>query len=302
MKAPARRRRSASRRRVARGLRAGTRERIDAVHLGLHMTSGECEAFAQARNDEIQRTRPERKGAQSRRSVGLRHADADPGTSDPLRLAGARRARHRPDRHRQDRRLHPAHAVDARARPRARPHAPNSHSGADARARRPGRGGVRQIRRQPQAEPRPPDRRRLVRRPGGQDRARRRRGDRDSRTPARFHRARRPALERHRDSRHRRGRPHARHGLHSRHRAYLQARSLHPPNAVLLGDDAAGNHPPRRHVSPQSGARRGLPRRHHRREHHTGACALGRNARREALDAEAHHPGRRQFQERAHLL
>ena len=85
-------------------------------------------------------------------------------------------------------------------------------------------------------------------------------------------------LNAHRDSRHRRGRPDARHGLHSRHRAHLQARAFHPPDAVLLGDDAAGNHPPGRHVSPQSGARRSLPRRHDRREHHPGARAFGRNA------------------------
>jgi hypothetical protein len=37
---------SASRRRLARGLRAGTRESIDAGPRGLHMTANECKAFA----------------------------------------------------------------------------------------------------------------------------------------------------------------------------------------------------------------------------------------------------------------
>ena len=34
------------------------------------------------------------------------------------------------------------------------------------------------------------------------------------------------------------------------HRAHLQARAVHPPDAVLLGDHAAGNHPSRRRVPP----------------------------------------------------
>ena len=38
------------------------------------------------------------------------------------------------------------------------------------------------------------------------------------------------------------------------------------------------------------------------REHHPGARAFGRHAGREALDLAAHHPRRREFQERDHLL
>ena len=60
---------------------------------------------------------------------------------------------------------------------------------------------------------------------------------------ARLRRARQDPAHRHRDPRHRRSRPHARHGLHSRHRAHLQAGAVHPPDPVLLGDHAAGNHP-----------------------------------------------------------
>ena len=45
-----------------------------------------------------------------------------------------------------------------------------------------------------------------------------------------------------RDPRHRRGRPHARHGLHPRHREDLQAAATAPADAVLLGHHAAGDH------------------------------------------------------------
>ena len=69
------------------------------------------------------------------------------------------------------------------------------------------------------------------------------------------------------------------------HRAHLQARAVHAPDAVLLGDHAAGDHPPRRCVPAQSGARRSLQGRHDRREHHPDARAVRRIAGREALDA-----------------
>ena len=87
--------------------------------------------------------------------------------------------------------------------------------------------------------------------------------DRDAGPPARLRRSRQdPAPERHRDPGDRRSRPDARHGLHSRHRAHLQAGAVHPPDAVLLGDHAAGNHPPHRGLPAQSGARRSVARRH----------------------------------------
>ncbi len=57
-------------------------------------------------------------------------------------------------------------------------------------------------------------------------------------TPARSYRARRAAAHRRRAAGHRRSRPHARHGLHPGHRAHLQAGPVHPPDAVLHGDDA----------------------------------------------------------------
>ena len=64
-------------------------------------------------------------------------------------------------------------------------------------------------------------------------------------TPGRlldFSRTRQAAADRHRDPRHRRSRPHARHGLHPGHRADLQAGAVHAPDAVLLGDHAARDH------------------------------------------------------------
>ena len=42
---------------------------------------------------------------------------------------------------------------------------------------------------------------------------------------------------------HRRSRPHAGHGLHSRHRTHLQAGAVHAADTVLHRDDAAGNQP-----------------------------------------------------------
>ena len=61
----------------------------------------------------------------------------------------------------------------------------------------------------------------------------------------------------------RRSRPHARHGLHPRHRAHLQAGAVHAPDAVLHRDDAAGNPAHHRAVPAQSGARRSLTARDH---------------------------------------
>ena len=133
--------------------------------------------------------------------------------------------------------------------------------------------------------------------------ARRRRADRDARPPARSHRARRPAAHRRRDPGHRRGRPHARHGLHPRHRAHLQAGAVHPPDAVLLRHHAAGDHPPRRarsctiRCASRSPAPPPPPRTSPRRW-----CLRRARPRREARDAAAPHPRRREFQERDHLL
>ena len=181
-----------------------------------------------------------------RRGERLHGADADPGAGDPARARAPRRPRHRPDRHRQDRLLRAADADAPRKGPRPGPHAAHADPRADARARRAGRGEFQQIRQEPQAERGAADRRRLVRRPGQEARPRRRRADRHARPPARPFRARQAPADRRRDPRHRRGRPHARHGLHPRHRAHLQAPAVHPPDAVLLGDHAAGDQAARR--------------------------------------------------------
>ena len=84
----------------------------------------------------------------------------------PHALQAERRARHRPDGNRQDRRLHAADAVPARTGARQGPHAADADPRADARARGPGGGSVRQVRDQSQAQRRAADRRRLRRRPG----------------------------------------------------------------------------------------------------------------------------------------
>ena len=76
--------------------------------------------------------------------------------------------------------------------------------------------------------------------------------------PARSFRARQAAAHRHRHAGDRRGRPHARHGLHPGHRAHLQAAALHPADHVLLRHHAAGDPAPHHRLPAQSGARRGL--------------------------------------------
>ena len=183
--------------------------------------------------------------------------------------------------------LRAADADAARAGPRPRAHAAHADPRADARARRAGAGQLRALRRQPQAEPRAPDRRRLLRRAGQDHHPRRRRADRHARPPARPFRARPAASDRRRDPRHRRGRPHARHGLHPRHRADREAPPLHPADAVLLRDDAAGDQPARRPLPAQSGARRSLQARLDRRDASSSAwspraASRTRSARRSA--------------------
>ena len=94
-----------------------------------------------------------------------------------------------------------------------------------------------------------------------------------------------PAPDRHRDPRHRRSRPDARHGLHSRHRAHLQAGAVHAPDAVLLGDHAAGNHPAHRaflHNPVRVEVSRAAST---AREHHPDAGAVRRIAGGKARDA-----------------
>ena len=125
-----------------------------------------------------------------------------------------------------------------------------------------------QIRRRPEAQRRAHHRRRLVRRPGHQADARRRCADRNARPPARSFRARPAAAHRRRASGDRRSRPHARHGLHPGHRAHLQARAVHPPDAVLHRDDAAGNPAHHRAVPAQSGQGRSVAAGDDGRHHH----------------------------------
>ena len=78
------------------------------------------------------------------------------------------------------------------------------------------------------------------------------------RPPARPLRARQAAAHRRADHGGRRGRPHARHGLHPGHRAHLQADAAEQADPVLLGHHAAGDHPAHQAVPARtrSGSRR----------------------------------------------
>jgi hypothetical protein len=131
------------------------------------------------------------------------------------------------------------------------------------------------------------DRRGVIRRPGREDHPRRRRADRHPGPAARSLRTRQAAAHGYRDTRHRRSRPHARHGLHPGYRAHLQAGALHAPDAVLLGDDAARDHAPHRAVPqnpvrvevsrvatqpPRSPSVRRLPRRRAKRAPPCASC------------------------------
>ena len=169
-------------------------------------------------------------------------------------------------------------------RPRPGAHAAHAHPRADARTRRAGRGKLHPLRPQPQAHRRAHHRRRLLRRPDQEARSRRRRPDRHARPPARPLRARQDPDERRRDPRHRRGRPHARHGLHPGHRAHLQAPAVHPPDAVLLGDHAAGDQAPRRHSSCRT---RSGSRRRSRRPRRPPSASISSPSGREPVDKRA---------------
>jgi hypothetical protein len=82
----------------------------------------------------------------------------------------------------------------------------------------------------------------------------------------------------------RRSRPHARHGLHPRHRTHLHQAAGHAPDAALLGDHAAGSRssPSSSCTTPNISKSPG----HHRRvDHHPHRPAQGPVADREAKRA-----------------
>ncbi len=142
-----------------------------------------------------------------------------------------------------------------------------------------------------------------LRRPGRQAHPRRRRADRDAGPPARSFRARPPAAHRRRIAGDRRSRPHAGYGLHPRHRAHLQARSVHPPDAVLHGDHASGNPAHHRAIPAQSGEGRS------RREPATAATTITQQSSKAAASRTRSAKrcadilrSRRELQERHHLL
>ena len=126
------------------------------------------------------------------------------------------------------------------------------------------------------------DRRRPDGTPGPLDHAGRRSHGRHPRPPARSRAEQRAEARTGRVPRARRGRPHARHGLHQRHPEDRRQAADQAADAVLLGDDAQGYRRTRRGDAAGSGARRRDPGRLDRRAHHP-----------------AHHPGRSLQQARA---
>ena len=197
----------------------------------------------------------------------------------------------RPDRHRQDRLFHPSH--DRHPRRRAAP-----ARGCRARSSSSRRASSRRRSPKPSrsmasitSSKRRSHRRRKLHRPAAQARPRRRRADRDARPADRSLRARQdPALGRE-DPGDRRGRPHARHGLHPRCRAHRRLAVEDPPDVVLLGDDAARDQAPRRRLpdEPQGNQRHAanLARRPRDAEHRR------RRGRRQARRAAPPHPAAR---------
>ncbi len=213
---------------------------------------------------------------------GLRDPLADPGRVHPATACRPRHPWRGADRHRQDRRLRAADA--GQARPRRHPPA-GAGAHPHARARDPGRRGLRQVRPPPEELPRAADLRRpehggaaapaLARRPG------------DRRHPGPGHgppRAREPQARRAQGDRARRGRRDAAHGLHRRRRVDPRAHPGRAPDRAVLGHHAerdprrrppppaqpAGNQDPRRHLDRGqdqpallAGARGGQARRAH---------------------------------------
>ncbi len=142
---------------------------------------------------------------------------------------------------------------------------PGAHPDADARARDPGRGGDRRLR---QAHGAPLDRRLRRRRhtPAASDRARRRRDPRRDPGPiAGPHRAEIGLPGPGRDLRARRGRSHARHGLHSRHQADhgAAAGDREATEPAFLGDVLQRDQEARRPAPERTAIDRGGAPQHH---------------------------------------
>ena len=223
------------------------------------------------------------KGIAAIDSAGYKKPTAIQAQAIPHVLAKARRARYRSDWYRQDRLVRAAHA-DARERPRPRAHAP--HAPAEPIREPPRRSS--KISRSTARTTASTSRcslaafRLTTRMRSSQGR---RRADRDTRPHARSLRARAPVAVRRRAAGDRRSRPHARHGLHPRHRAHLRPCPI-TRQTLFDRHDAAGNRAARRAFPARSGEIE-VPAatcgRHHRR---SGWSRRGQ-ARREAVRCAA---------------
>ena len=185
---------------------------------------GDGRARSAYASHELCRARSAARAVTGRGRSRLYHAHADPGAGNSRRPRRTRRHGRSADRHRQDRRLRAADPAEAGAAGEHQP-VPGAAPGAradphpDPRARGPGRGIVPHLLQVHEAAL---DRRLRRRRHQGaaRNRPRRRRNPgRHAGPAARPHRAQERLSGPGRDLRPRRSRPHARHGLHSRHQA-----------------------------------------------------------------------------------
>ncbi len=176
----------------------------------------------------------------------------------------------------------------AEGRSRARmPRSPDPR--ADPRARRAGCREFREIRQVSQALDGPADRRRADGRPGQGAGKGRRRADRHAGPADGPVRPRQDHAQRLQPARHRRGRPHARHGLHPRHRGNLHQAAQAAPDPAVLGDHAAADQEAGRQVPDRPQDDRGRPPGDRQRQHRPAA---DRYPRRQEARRAAPHPAR----------
>ena len=138
------------------------------------------------------------------------------------------------------------------ARPQPGAHAALADPRADARAGRAGRREFREIRQVPEALDGAADRRRADGRPGQSAGKGRRRADRHAGPADGPVRPRQDHAQRLQSAGHRRSRPHARHGLHPRHRGNLHQAAQAAADPAVLGDHAAADQEAGRQVPDRS--------------------------------------------------
>ncbi len=232
--------------------------------------------------NELRRARFAARVVAGRGRGRLYHPYPDSGAGDPGDPGRTRRHGRRADRHRQDRGLCPADPAEAHSLRQLQPVAgAPPRAGADphpdARACDPGRGS-RTVLRQAHEPALDGRLRRRRHQAAVADRARGRRDPgRDPRPAARPHRAQERLPRAGRSVRPRRGRPHARHGVHPRHQADhgAAARRGQAAEPAVLGDLQRRDQEARRRVAQRPAAHRGRQAQH-RRRNRRAECLPGR--------------------------